>query len=136
MPQAKPLETEYEKLFKADIARIRHGDTALTLAADHGGHFCSDVRDQWGGLRLSDDWFHFMHGDVVIQSLHFAPAAMYALQPRKIEQARGRLVSPEAARLMDGHTRSISVPGSPPLAYALGCRASGGCRVEGAHNSI
>jgi hypothetical protein len=87
MPAAIPLETEYEKYFaRTGLARMRHGPSALTLAVDHGGHFYTDVRDQWGGPRHSDDWFHFMHDDIVIQSIHLAPAGMYAIQPRMMER--------------------------------------------------
>ena len=87
MPAAIPLATEYETYFaRAGLARIRDGNAALTLAADHGGHFSSDVRDQWGGPRHSDDWFHFMHESIVIQSLQLAPSGMYAIQPRRLER--------------------------------------------------
>lgn len=39
-----------------------------------------------GGVRLSDDWFHLHCGDIVLQSLHLAPAGMMAIQPRCVQQ--------------------------------------------------
>jgi len=114
LPAPLPLPTEYERFFEdRAIARIRRGSTALTLAADHGGHFYSDVRDQWGGKKYSDDWFHLHHEDIVVQSIHLAPACMLAIQPR--EMRRNGEGAYELAGESRGWTHTLHFrPGSPP----------------------
>lgn len=88
LPEPSALPVTYEKFFRAaGLLRRRDGATALTLSADAEDHFYSSVRDQWGGPRHSDDWFHFHHGDVVIQSLHLAGGGMANLQPDSLRPA-------------------------------------------------
>ncbi len=82
LPAQVPLTTDCSRFFKhAQLARIRHDQTALTLAADAGNHFFDSVLDQWGGPRHSDDWLHLHHHDVVIQSIHLAVGGMRNIQP-------------------------------------------------------
>ncbi len=86
LPAPVPLATRYEKFFShTQIARIRRDDTALTLAADAGGHFFDTVRDGWGGPKRSDDWFHLQHGGIVIQSLHMVGGGMSNAQPEVLD---------------------------------------------------
>ena len=85
LPAARPIEDRYDEHFSnTSIFRRRRGRTALTLAADPGSHFYDTVRDQWGGARHSDDWFHLHHGPLVIQSLHLAGAGLQNIQPREL----------------------------------------------------
>jgi hypothetical protein len=115
LPTPLPLPADYERFYKPrQIARIRHAENALTLAADPGGHFYCDLRDQWGGKRYSDDWFQLHHGDVVVQSVHLAPAGGFAIQPRRLEQlgeGSYRLAGEDPGWTHTLHFR----PGSPPL---------------------
>jgi len=115
LPAPVPLPTEYERVFKRQsIARIRRDDTALTLAADRGGHFCSDVRDQWGGRKYSDDWFHLHHQNLVVESLQLAPAGMLAIQPRTLARKKDGIY--KLAGESRGWTHTLHFrPGSPPL---------------------
>lgn len=90
LPEPAELPAKYERFFRpARLLRRRDAQTALTLSADAEDHFYSSVRDQWGGPRHSDDWFHFHHGDVVIQSIHLAGANMANIQPASL-QPEGR----------------------------------------------
>lgn len=85
LPAPRPIEDRYDAHFAGTaILRRRRGRTALTLAADPGRHFFDTVRDQWGGARRSDDWFHLHHGALVIQSLHLAGAGLQNIQPREL----------------------------------------------------
>jgi hypothetical protein len=120
LPGALPLPTTYEMLDQsALIARVRKDRTALTLAADAGGHFFSDVRDRWGGTRLSDDWFRLQHDELVIQSIHLSPAGMYAMQPSELRQAApGKY---HLAGRNNGWTHTLHFrPGSPTLQMPAG----------------
>ena len=113
LPSARPIETRYETHFsETSLFRRRHDRTALTLAADTGNHFFDTVRDQWGGARRSDDWFHLHHGPLVIQSLHLAAAGAQNIQPRELSvlgDGRARL-----AGQADGWTHTLHFrPGSP-----------------------
>jgi hypothetical protein len=84
-PEVAP-STNFEKNLPASgLARIRHGQDALTLAADAGNHFYDSVLQQWGGPRLSDDWFHLHHGNLVLQTIHLAAAGMTNIQPQTLE---------------------------------------------------
>lgn len=94
------------------LHRRRRGMTALTLSADPGGHYFDTVRDQWGGAKRNDDWFHLHHHDLVIQSLHLAGANMQNVQPGTV-----RVDGDDAWRLdadQPGWTHSLNFrPGSP-----------------------
>lgn len=82
VPEARALPTQYTvHLKKHQIIRRRAGDVSLTLAADEGNHFFDSVRDQWGGAKCSDDWFHLHHGPVIIQSIQVAVAGLHNIQP-------------------------------------------------------
>lgn len=87
LPAALPLPDRYEVFFeRTQQARIRTPRTAIGLSADAGGHFFDTVRDRWGGVRRSDDWFHLHHGGVVVESLVLAGAGMQNLQPGKLRR--------------------------------------------------
>ncbi len=87
LPMPQPLGPEPVRRDPAGrlrLARRREGATALTLAADTGGHFFDTVLDQWGRPRHSEDWLHLHHGDVVLQSLQLAVAGTACVQPREL----------------------------------------------------
>lgn len=85
LPAPRPIEDRYDVHFtETSVLRRRRGRTALTLSADPGHHFYDSVRDQWGGPRRSDDWFHLQHGPLVIQSLHLAGSGLQNIQPREL----------------------------------------------------
>ncbi len=115
LPAPRPLPAHYERFFAhTQIARVREDATALTLAADAGGHFFDTVRDGWGGPKRSDDWFHLHHGAVVIQSLHLSGAGMSSVQPDKL-QALGK-GNYQLAGHLDGWTHTLQFrPGSPKV---------------------
>lgn len=82
VPAPQRIEDHYEvELAHVQVARIRRGHSALTVAADRGGHFYDTVRDRWAGAHRSDDWFHLHHGNVVIETLHLGCAGMQNMQP-------------------------------------------------------
>ncbi len=113
LPAPRPIEDRYDAYFaQTSILRRRRGRTALTLAADPGHHFYDTVRDQWGGPKRSDDWFHLQHGPLVIQSLHLAGSGLQNIQPRELvvtEDAPTRLTGH-----VDGWTHTLHFrPGSP-----------------------
>jgi len=86
-PLPAPTEppTSYENHFCGiQVFRKRVGPAALTLSADRGGHYFDSVLDQWGGLRRSEDWFHLMHGEAVLQTIRFCPAAGRPIQPDRL----------------------------------------------------
>ena len=84
-PLPLPLPDRYERQFEQiQVVRRRRGPTALTLAADRGGHFYDTVRDQWGGVRRSEDWLCLHHGQIVIQSLQLTLPKMGAVQPQTL----------------------------------------------------
>jgi len=86
-PLPAPTEpaTSYESHFRGiQVFRKRVGPAALTLSADRGGHYFDSVLDQWGGLRRSEDWFHLMHGEAVLQTIRFCPAAGRPIQPDRL----------------------------------------------------
>ena len=114
LPAPLPLPTEYDRFFEHQtIARIRHDSMALTLAADHSGHFYCDVRNQWGGRKYSDDWFHLHVKDIVVESIQLAPAGMLAIQPRTTD---ARAMARIDWRVKRGWTHTLHFrPGSPPL---------------------
>jgi len=86
LPEPKPIPEVYECFYsEPQILRVRRHEDSLTLCADQRDHFFSAIRDQWGGPRHSDDWFHFHHGDVVIQSIRIAGAGMGNIQPAVLE---------------------------------------------------
>lgn len=88
LPEERPVPEVYERFFcEPQLLRVRRHEDSLTLSADRRDHFFSAVRDQWGGPHHSDDWFHFHHGDVVIQSMHLAGAGMGNIQPAVLESA-------------------------------------------------
>jgi hypothetical protein len=90
LPPAAPLPRIYEKLFpRIALARMRREETTLSLSADRGGHFFDTVRDQWGGPKRSDDWFHLHHGDIVMESVHLAGAGLANLQPETLQPCGG-----------------------------------------------
>lgn len=85
-PAELALPEQYDlHLESPQIARRRADQTALTLAADSGGHFFDSVRDSWGGLRRSDDWLHLHHGSIVLQSIQLAIGGVQNLQPDWLE---------------------------------------------------
>lgn len=91
LPAPASLPDRYEKFFQGiNIARIRESQTSLTLSSDADEHFFSSVRDQWGGPKRSDDWFHLHHGDTVIQSMHLAGVGMTNIQPETLVQESPR----------------------------------------------
>lgn len=75
-----------------NLWRRRRNQTALTLAADAGGHFFDTVLDQWGGVKRSEDWFHFMHGDVGVQTVRLAGASMKHIQPNHLKVKDGVVI--------------------------------------------
>lgn len=86
-PPPEPLPDRYHRHYASlHLARIRTPGSALTLVADPGGHFFTDVRDQWGGPKRSDDWLHLHHGALVIQSIHLAGAGMGNAMPSRLER--------------------------------------------------
>lgn len=86
LPPAEPLPDAYECFFPGPrLLRVRKAETSLSLSADGEDHFFNTVRDQWGGSRHSDDWFHLHHGSAVIQSIHLAGAGMSNIQPEFLE---------------------------------------------------
>ncbi|MDR1284442.1 MAG: hypothetical protein LBK99_27065 [Opitutaceae bacterium] len=94
--------------------RIRRRPTLLSLASDAGGHFYDTVRDQWGGPRRSDDWFHLHHAGVVVESLHLAGAGMRNAQPailRKLATGHYELAADQRGWEHTLHFR----PGSPRI---------------------
>lgn len=115
MPAPKPLPVHYEVFFhKTGQARIRTPRTAVSFSCDTGGHFFDMVRDRWGGVKHSDDWFHLHHGGVVIESLVVAAAGMQNVQPgvlRRVDAGRYEL---EADQPGWDHTLHFA-PGSPGL---------------------
>lgn len=115
LPVAAPLPDRYEASFAVTgQARWRAPRTLVSFAADAGGHFFDSVRDQWGGARRSDDWFHLHHGGVVVESLTLAGACMQNLQPgvlRRLGPGRYRL---EAEQRGWEHTLNFA-PGWPRL---------------------
>lgn len=87
LPAPGPLPETYElPIPSIPAVRLRRGSTALTLAADRGGHFFDTVRDTWGGPRRNEDWFHLHHGGVVLASVQLAIASRRCLQPRELRQ--------------------------------------------------
>lgn len=115
MPEAKPLPDSYERVMPSlGLARLRRPSASLTLSADRGGHFYDSVLDQWGGVKLSDDWFHFHHGDIVWQSLQLAGASLPNMQPTALRRlAEGTYLLKGGARpwIHPLHFR----PGKPQL---------------------
>jgi hypothetical protein len=87
MPEEAALPVHYENLYAPiQVLRRRAGSTSLTLSADSStSHFFVAVRDQWGGPRHSDDWFHLHWQDIVIQSIRLAGAGLSNMQPAHIE---------------------------------------------------
>lgn len=124
LPAPQPLPTDYEKQFaKIGVCRRRAGDTALTLAADTGGHFFDSVRDQFGGPRCSEDWFRLEHAGITIASLQLAVAQMRCIQPNRLEAiATGeyRLAGEVAGWSHTLHFR----PGWPRITMPWGLRHS------------
>jgi hypothetical protein len=94
LPAEEPLPTEFERMLPATgLARVRRGKTALTLACDEGNHFYDTVLQSWGGPRLSDDWFHLHHGEIVLQTIHLSGGCLSNNQPRFLRQPEpGRYV--------------------------------------------
>jgi len=87
LPPDDPPSIHFERYLPASRqARMRRGRTALTLAADGGNHFYDSVLQQWGGPRLSDDWFHLHQGNLVLQTIHLAGACMSNIQPQTLER--------------------------------------------------
>jgi hypothetical protein len=115
MPPAEPIATRYRRRFdRAGILRHRQDDTALTLAVDRGGHFYDRVRDQFGGPRRSEDWFHLHHGPIVLQSIRLQLAAPGAIQPalmQAIDDEHVRLSHDEPGWTHHVHFR----PGTPTI---------------------
>lgn len=116
LPAATPLPDRYEVFFKeTQQVRVRSPRTLVSLSADKGGHFFDLVRDRWGGVKRSDDWFHLHHGSVVIESLVVSAAGMQNLQPHSLRRVgTGRY---ELAADQPGweHILHFS-PGSPRVA--------------------
>jgi hypothetical protein len=112
-PSPDPLPERVERsLARGSIVRWREHDTSLTLAADPGEHFFDTVRDQWGGIKRSEDWFHLHCGDIVLQSIRFTLSYGRSIQPSELKQSE-----PGAYELVgacDGwpHTAHFR-PGSP-----------------------
>lgn len=116
-PESKPVPEHYEKNYLDNqVLRIRRPGRALTLAADSGGHFFSDVRDRWGGEKRSDEWFHLHSQGVVLASIQLAASGMAMFQPEEMEPsaAGARLASHRDGWL---HTLSFR-PDSPQLPMA------------------
>ena len=117
-PKAMPVpeipSTTYEHHFPhTQSTRLRNDRRALTLAADHGGHFYDVVRDQWVGPRRSEDWFHLHWGDIVVQSLHLA-GPLRCIQPADIQ--RGADGSYRLSGHMPGWEHCLHFrPGSPTV---------------------
>jgi hypothetical protein len=85
MPDPLPLPDRYDiDIDSLHASRFRAGPTALTLSADPGGHFFDSVRDNWGGVRRSDEWFHLHHGDVVLQSIQLSVSNGLNIQPAQL----------------------------------------------------
>jgi hypothetical protein len=129
-PEVAP-STDFEKFLPASgLARIRHGEDALTLAADAGNHFYDSVLQQWGGPRLSDDWFHLHHGDLVLQTIHLAAAGMTNIQPQTlaaVEPGHYRL-----GGLAPGWTHTLHFrPGRPKLQMVWNWRHDLDVKVSG-----
>jgi hypothetical protein len=106
-----------------NLVRVRRGPTALTLAADPGGHFFDTVRDGWGGPRRSCDWLQLHHAGLVIGSIQLHVSGAHAIQPTKLD-----VLGPGRYRLggsCDGwtHTQHFR-PGRPevPMAWDLASR--------------
>jgi len=115
LPAPEPLPARFERFFPTtQIARARRDETALTLAADAGGHFYDSVRDQWGGPKRSDDWFHLQHGGIVIQSLHLSGGGMSNAQPEVLRsQGEGNY---QLQGHIDGWTHTLHFrPGRPQI---------------------
>ncbi len=115
VPAPRPIGEWYEVFFSnTQIARVRRGGSALTLAADAGGHFYDTVRDRWGGARRSDDWFHLHHGDVVIETLHLGGAGLQNIQPQVlIPEDRGHY---SLRGMAEGWVHTLHFrPGSPQI---------------------
>lgn len=115
LPAPKPIFTDVHTFAKSVAAvRVRRNQTALTLSADRGHHFFDTVRDQWGGPKRSDDWFHLHHGDIVLQSIHLAVANMHNIQPTSISEEPADHV--RLAGYVDSwiHTEHFR-PGSPKV---------------------
>jgi hypothetical protein len=87
MPESQPLPEHYQIDYSdMQMMRRRKGKTALTLHADSGGHFFDTVRDDWGGIRRSEDWLHLHHGPIVIQSIRLQLAQEMAVMPSKLSR--------------------------------------------------
>jgi len=117
LPEPEPVPDHYDKIFlNKQALRVRRPGRALTLTADSGGHFFSNVRDRWGGEKRSDEWFHLHAQGVVLASIQLAASGLAMFQPEEMEP------TPAGALLRshrDGWVHTLSFrPGSPPLPMA------------------
>jgi len=114
LPASEPLPAHYEMFFLQNHAlRVRRPSRSLTLTSDPGGHFFTDVRDQWGGIKRSDEWFHLHAGGVVIASIQLGAYGLAMFQPETLD------VNHSGASLFsvrDGWEHTLHFrPGAPQL---------------------
>lgn len=115
LPEARPLPECYEVFFaRTGQARFRTPRTAVSFSADAGGHFFDMVKDRWGGVKRSDEWFHLHHGGVVIESLVLAGAGMQNMQPGVLRHPAPGRCELEADQPGWEHTLHFA-PGAPRL---------------------
>src|SRR5690606_10315045 len=113
LPEPRALPDRYEAHFaRTGQVRFRLPRTAVSFSADPGGHFFDTVRDQWGGGRRSDEWFHLHHGGVVVESLIIAGAGMQNVQPGVLHRVEAGRYELEANQPGWEHTLHFA-PGSP-----------------------
>ena len=114
LPAPEPIPEDYDIRFLQNHAlRVRRSTRALTLTADSGGHFFTDVRDQWGGIKRSDEWFHLQAEGVVIASIQLGAYGLAMFQPETLDVNRS---GASLCSVRDGWEHTLHFrPGAPHL---------------------
>ena len=114
LPDPKSIPEDYDIRFLQNHAlRVRRPSRSLTLTSDSGGHFFTDVRDQWGGIKRSDEWFHLHAGGVVIASIQLGAYGFAMFQPETLEVNHS---GASLCSVRDGWEHTLHFrPGAPQL---------------------